>query len=1240
MKPGLDTIKLLKEAVLALENQRSALGEDLVDAALDALHEKIAALELAKEPAKRVRKQVSVLFADISGFTSLSEQMDAEEVSDLINSLWKHIDQKILDHGGLIDKHIGDAVMALWGSETAREDDPEQAVLAALEIQALLAAGLPAKEDKRAAQLQLRIAVHTGPVFLGAAGITGEFTAIGDTVNTSSRLQHHAPLGGVVISHVTDSQVRGLFETVALPAIPVKGKQEPLQAFQVLRALPRAFKMLNRGVEGISTRMVGRDAELARLRSILEETLQGPRCRMVTLEGQAGVGKSRLQGEFESAALAKVAELKIFRGRATQDSGNRPYALLRDMFAADLHIQESDSLAVVWQKLEQGFDDQMRAHFIGQVLGYDFSASPHLKNSLHDARQLHNRAVAYISSFLRTTSRSRPVLIFLDDVHWSDDSSLEVLETLFRTLSRNAVMFVCMARSSLFDRRPTWGSRPDQSLIKLEPLSRSASQALLEDIFQKLDEIPAELESLILNNADGNPYYIEELVRMLSEEGVIVPRADKWIINLERQKAVRIPATLTGILQARLDSLPPDERKTLQCSAVVGRIFWDGAVGSLQTELPGILEKKLDDLQNRELVFSQAASVFAGSREFSFNHGILRDVTYESVLMRDRRNYHAQVAYWLIGQSGQRVNEYSGTIAGHLEQAGETVQAIHYLRLATEQARQTFANREACSYLTRTLELLEPEAISERFDLVLTREALEDLQGDRVAQARDIVLLSDYAVRLGGTCAINAALRSANYKFVTGDFAAAGEKAREAADLALAAGERSLQASALVILGQSLSRIGAPDKARDPLNHALALAQTTGANQAYADALRLLGNLAYNQSEYEEAESYFNESLRLCRHIHDRAGESSVHNSLGMLYRSRGDDARSQASYLLALQIAQEIGDRRMEGATLVNLGVWYRNRGDYPPAIDSYQKALSIQREIEDPAQESATLINLAIAFQTQGRLSAALQHYHQAFEIKGRIGDKRGISIALSGLGSIELVLGRYDEAQRHLEEALKLKQALGDKRGEIIVLESLSVHARKTRDYALGLDYARQSLDLSTKLGQASLEAHGHYEIALCLARLEDWTAALESQQRALEIWMGLGDADRVLESRAALSAVLLALGRTGEASEQVELSMKSIDATGSSANAHLNDVSEILFIAYKVRLAAGDDRAADTLTRAYKTVQDHAALLEDPELHRSFLEDIDGHAEIIARYLSSGGPLLNHRLDDRETLAARK
>jgi class 3 adenylate cyclase/tetratricopeptide (TPR) repeat protein len=1188
--------KRLEQAIAHLETQRATLGDAVVDASIATLREKLRDLEpsLLIEPQ---RKQVIILFADVSGFTTTSETMDAEDVSEMMNALWRRLDQAIIDYGGMIDKHIGDAVMALWGAQTARENDPEQAIRAALAMQRELAAF----HDDRQMDLPVRIGINTGPVFLGRVGTMGEYTAMGDAVNLANRLEQAAPVGGILISHDTYRHVRGVFDVQSLEPIRVKGKAEPIQVYLVERASPRTFRVGMRGIEGIETRMIGRGAELHQLQDALYAVLDaahGER-RVVTVFGEAGVGKSRLLREFENSVALLPNSFCYFKGRASLEMQNAPYALIRDLFTSRFQIQDSDRARVVREKMEQGIGDvlrdgaaRMQAHFIGQLLGFDFSDSVYLRGVQDDAQQLHDRALIYLSAFFCAATELAPTVIFLEDIHWADDSSLDVIEHLIQTLPDQRLLIVCLARPSLFNRYPDWGKgQAFHTRLQLHPLSEQDSRTLVEEILQKAERIPEELRELVVSGAEGNPFYVEELVKMLIEDGVIVKGQDRWCIEPANLIDMRIPPTLTGVLQARLDSLSTMERTVMQQASVVGRTFWDDTVRYLSSKSEprqpyAILDvdRALAPLREREMIFRREDSSFAEMQEYIFRHAILRDVTYESVLKRVRRIYHALAAEWLSEHSGERAGEVTGLIAEHLELAGQAEQAIVYLRRAGEQAAARFANSQAVTYLSRALDLLPEDGVRwaiERYGLLLAREKVYDLQGAREAQYRDLVALIELTEALddGGRQAAErcaeAALRQANYAEATSDYVGAVVAAQQATVLARTAGALASEAAGYLWWGQALWRQGDYEEARTQLERALSLAQTARLPNMEADSLLNLGIVADYQGDLTVARVYLEQALRLHRDAQhgDQRGESRVLNNLGFVAFEQGDYAGARAYWEQTLSLCREIGDRQGEGKALGNLGETALQQGDYAEAMAYTDQALDLAREIGDRLIEGNTLSNLGAMAREHGDYSSAQAYYKQALDLYREIGDRGNESVALANLGLTFHCLEDNPSAREYSQQALVIAQELGAKREQQLALTHL-----------------------------------GHALVGLgCLAE------AADIYRQAIALQRELDQHNLAIETLAGLARVFMAQERLPEALVIAEEILNYLE-TGSLDGTE--EPFRIYLTCYRVLTASQDPRAEAVLSAARTRLRERAAKIADEKLRRSYLENVAAHREIMS------------------------
>ena len=662
-----------------------------------------------------------------------------------------------------MEKYIGDAVLAVFGVPQAHEDDPERAVRAALAMQHAisdlndsLATSDPLTSDPL--KLRLRIGIHTGLV-VSFVDADGDFIVTGDTVNLASRLESAATPGTVLISEETNKLVAYAFEIEAQTPIQVKGKTEAVVAYRVMRSRIPTWRASHRPVAGMQTAFIGRTDELTTLQQTCQDVVDQEQTRIITVIGDAGVGKSRLLDEFDAWLDDQIETGRVFKGRAAAITQNMPYSVLRDLVATHCDLRIDDTAEVVREKIEGGLGQllgtdprgRMKVHFIGQLLGYDFSASPHLQGALDDAEQIRNRALRYLGEFFTASVDQDPAILFFEDFHWADDSSLRAIRHFIEHIDDQAsVLIVVLARPSLHERRPEWNEdHPYHTHIHLQPLSETSSRRLVAEILQRVEQMPEALGNLIVDRAEGNPFYVEELIKMLVEDGVIVPDETQWQVRTERMRELRVPTTVTGVLQARLDRLPKQTRTLLQQASVIGRIFWDqtlmslesaGSVAAQEESVPG----ELTELRQREMVFQNEVSTFAEAQEYLFKHALLRDVAYESVLKRLRRRYHGLVADWLLIHGGERASEFNGLIADHLELAGRTAEAIKYLERASRQAASQYANDEAIRYDQRALHLLgaerDPLSAEQRQALVRINEHLADLydlvgRGEEAQQA-------------------------------------------------------------------------------------------------------------------------------------------------------------------------------------------------------------------------------------------------------------------------------------------------------------------------------------------------------------------------------------------------------------------------------------------------------------------------------------------------------------------------
>jgi predicted ATPase/class 3 adenylate cyclase len=989
--------KDLEQAIQALETQRRLLGDEIVNIAVAAMREKLARLITGRHELQE-RKLITVLFADVSGFTAMAESMDHELVTSVINSLWSRVDKAIQDQGGRIDKHIGDAVMALFGTPTAHENDAERAIRAALQIQTEVQQWKWEFGDSMSSQriqaqnLQLRIGINTGPALLGTVGTIGEYTAIGNTVNVANRLEQAAPPGGILVSYDTYQHVRGVFDVAVLQPIMVKGKSEPIQIYMVNGVRPRAFRVTTRGVEGIETRTIGRENELAEMHSAFERVMTQRQIHLINIVAEAGTGKSRLLYEFTRWLDGQSLALHHFKGRATQEMAQIPYALLRDIFSSGFGIQDHESAAVARQKLESGIlsyigneeDASLYSHFIGHLIGLDYSTSPHLRGILGDAQQIHDRAFHYATQFFADITREQTAVIFLEDIHWADRGSLDFFSHLMNSNPDLPVLIVGLTRSTLFEERPDWGTGAVQATrIDLLPLSDENCRRLVEEILQKVPKIPAPLTNMIVAKADGSPFYVEEVIKVLIDKGVIIRGEDRWRVEMERLSTLSVPATLTGLLQARLDNLSFNTRETLQQAAVVGRIFWTSVVERMRNpetesaEASTSIIDKLGVLRAKELIFQYGDPPSSQMPEFIFKNAILHDVTYESVLLRLRRVYHLQAAEGLIGIWGERVNEYAGRVGEHYEQAGELLNAAEWYARAGRQAQATYEPDAAVRYYQKALEFLTQSTDREQvtLQLVIYPRLGEVLNWQaRYSEAAEtyhamIMLAERHQDEVAQSRAQQGLAISLSYQ---GHHDAALESAIRAEELARRSNAQMELAKALWMHGSARYRMGEPRAALSLGEQSLAIATELNNPNEMARGLNLIGAVHYVLGQYPQAERDWENALQIFQELGNRQQGMDLLNNLGAIADARGDHETAFQRYHSALEIAREIGYRDGEIAFLTN-------RGGEQVALRNYGAAESDLRQAIQMAGITGSL-SMPVTFGYRAEALIGLGRYEDA--------------------------------------------------------------------------------------------------------------------------------------------------------------------------------------------------------------------------------------------------------------------
>ncbi len=953
--------------------------------------------------ARERNRVVTALYADVAEYALMVEEEEGVEIAhSTTNALIDHIETLIKNHGGSIFDRSEDDLLALWGAEVTHENDIERAIRAALDIQEYAWSSIRQTLDltlhggeQDDDLVPVSIGINTGPALI-MQETDRTIGASGGTITTATRLTTNAN-SSILVTHDTYSQVIGVFNFQQDDPVKIRGKRDRLRVYRVTGIKERAFRRDTRGVEGIETQIVGRDAELKHLQDAYFGAIEDHDTQVVTIVGDPGVGKSRLLYEFSNWADLRPEGYRIFRGRAGSDTKDNAYALIRQMLAFRFEIFDSDSAVLVRAKLENGIAaliqaedidqeaDNIRlstemAAFIGHVAGFDFSHSPYLRGILDDPAQITNRARALFIKLIHMIGDIDPVMFQLEDMHWADDASLDLLYELSNS-EHLPLMIVYVARPGLLERKTNWGSDHEyHTRLMLAPLNKRDSRNLVREILKKMPNIPRELRDFIVGRTEGNPYYMEELVKLLIDERIIQKYGDVWQVEVERLENVPVPPTLIGLLQTRLDGLLQPERVILQRASVFGRVFWQSAIEALDAADAaqlGDVTPILDSLKEREFIRQRETTTFSQTPEYIFVHAMMRELVYENLLRSQQHTYHAQVAEWFVTTAGNRVDEYTGIIAEHYSRAEQYDKAIAYLSKAGNRAVKIGAYQAALTAFQQAYAML-PEA------------------GDAAEKRRLRIALGEAYRNLG------------DYENAKAHLINVLDQTKES--------ESDTRAVALFEASQIVTDEGDLKKATKYLQEALPLARNSSDHSILTRVLYGLGDTAWRNGDLEKATNYLDECLKIAREIEDHTQALYALNRQAVVAAVKQDLDRAEELFEECLHLARQVGNKERAGVILGNLGELAAIRGNYKDARRKLQEALDIIREVGQQYAIGIGLLNLAATDLKLQKYDAAMQSVHELVTMA----KKNNLSTLL--IGGV-LVYGQYIATQGTPQRALAL-------------------------------------------------------------------------------------------------------------------------------------------------------------------------------------------------------------------------
>jgi len=1008
------------------------------------------------------RRPVTVLFADLVGFTALSEGLDAEDVRAIQADLFREMSASIERYEGFVEKFVGDAVMAVFGAPVAHEDDPERGLHAALLMRERVGALNRRWERRVGRPLALHIGVNTGPVVAGRIGASADaaYAVTGDTVNTASRLQSAAPSGEILIGDATYQLTHHTFAFAPREEVPLKGKSEPVGVHRLLG--PLAAPRSARGLEGLglAAPLVGRERELRRMEAAFDDMRAG-RAQVLSLIGEPGAGKSRLQREF-FARLEATGRLEgtTVRHAACSALGEQTYgavaALLRDAYG----VEHGDSVEVARNKLAAGLetlgvDAEDRAAMVAALarvfgLEQDDARIRHL-----EPEQLKRQIFLATYALVERRLATGPLVLVVEDLHWADAASIELLGVVADRLADRPLLLLLMYRPTL-EPDALGTSRAPHTAIEVLPLSRSDSEDLLAAWFGDSTHLfPEHLRLLILERAGGNPLYLEEVVRALVAAGVLVREGLVWRCTAEAATA-QVPATLHGLLLARLDRLDAVERRVIQQAAVIGPRFEVSLLKAASAE-PAEVDATLDALA--------AADLVTPGPDHQFRHGLLQEIVYQNILVARRTELHTRVATALEAQGGAESPESLERLVAlghHWALGADKRRGARYLMSAGDWARGMYANADAILHYQQVLDALEhcdASAAGAQIETerLVARERMADLLGPTGRRAS---ALGEYeTVEAGYRAAGNAPARARILRKMGGLHWDAGARARALqcfeAGLALLGDHREHieQAHLYQEMGRLAFRSGdsqrAVEWAEQARLHAERLAADpaldadgrTEAVTAAAQSHNTLGVACARLGRLEEAVEHIERSVALAQEAGLLQAACRGLANLGVLY-STLDPARAIETATAGLEMAKKIGDLGFQSRLYANLAVAYcalTNRCD-EQGIGAAHAAIDLDRRLGQLDHLAVPLIVLGQIYQCHGEPARAIAHYREALALAEEADEPQLLFPCYDGLATVHLDLGDEGQAEEFMQKAQAVCERAGLDPDALVVLPFL--------------------------------------------------------------------------------------------------------------------------------------------------------------------------------------------------------
>lgn len=1075
------------------------------------------------------KKIVSMIFSDVSGFTALSAEHadEPEEVQRIINDCLKRQADQVYALEGYVDKFVGDEMVALFGAPIWHEDDVQRSVMAALKMRDAVEIYSNELEKEKGIRLHVHIGINTGRVSVGGIGndMFMNYTVMGDPVNMASRIEHIAAEGEIIVGELTHKLTKASFRYREARNIEVKGKTEPQTVYELIG--PKEHPEKTRGIIGLSTHMIGRESELEVLRSCAREAF-AESVQMVSIIGEAGFGKSRLKQELKDSLQDDAVWIE---GQCFELSKHTAYSAFLDAIKSQFGVMATDTEEQIRYKITSEmhslFSQEENADFLAKdILAYlfqlmslklDAEMEEHIKYMLDDPEHLQKQIFLAIKNLLLQIAGDRPFVLALEDLHWMDDLSLELLLFLMENQTGHKGLILCISRSER-----------ESACLKIADAARSRfpgnfREIILhkladEDMKLLLDSLmPLEqsddgndLKELILQKAEGNPLYLEEVIGALLEEKIVdETKGGNGYVVMQKVADISVPTGVESIVRARIDSLTSlrdGSKQTLLRASVIGRVFERRILEKVSSEDID-LDRHLERLLTMDLIAEGSGDWT--EKEYSFRHILIHNIAYDSIISREKRKIHGKIASCMVELYPEYLYpdklEY---IVGHYRLSDNYERAIHYLIKAGHKARLLYNNVTAIDYYSEALEKMEMldqqvdikwqvyeglgdvYRVTSRFDKAIKgyQEAIEycNIPESRASICRKmgniyekkgnydkskeqyehaLAELKEHPESIELPRLYN---RIGFIHYRRGEYSEAMEICNRAIKMLHHRDDYVTIAKIYKNLAIAKYFIGSVDEAFKNIDLSVAMAEKTNDRMLLAQLYNTRAGLHQWGGNIDDTLQAFQRVFEMRLELGDVDGQATTRNSLAMAHTTKGEYDTAISYLKESLELAQRVKNTRLIADSYMNMGVAYHYKRELDKAIECYRKCREIYENISFPRGIALCTGNIAEVYREKGELEKAERNHIDAIDMAKQIPDRQIECHQYQGLGEIYLAKEKHLEALQYFENALKLARELDYQVAMGDACKGICIIYQKTNDLEKAQKHFNQALAHYTEIG----------------------------------------------------------------------------------------------------------------------------------------------------------------------------